>query len=818
MLRARSRNWRRCGRGDEMPVRWQPRRRSSLAGLPDVRQFRLTLDLGWTHSRCNYRLGPQNGLTSKESPARHQAKTIKSSLHSSTATEADGPPSENQHGSWFHPTDLAQPERLPAVFFRRSLERRNTPSPVSTTDSSSSERVLALIWPRHPPLLSPPLADVYGLFTRNSGHQRVKESVHQTFCKAFRVLSSKKGGVGEEWFKRRDAGRGKRKNPEKSRRPALSSGLILTCENPGATPPGTKAGSLLWEGWGRESASASLGPLSRKGGKLEIRLALASQLEYSLRHEGRAGKISRITGRQLCAHWLRLQRVASVTPHLAVWDSLRVSLQDCYWLSVVQRESDKLADFRTWESSRATQLIGGFSRGSPVSPPSTQSGAAPYSPLHCLADAGPHDVCEEATAWCYVRAGKLGRRHLTFGAHLPAPRRFPVVLPPAAVSRPGRAALLAPTFPVAWAAAWSVCYQQELFGERRYDILLVSDAIFLASAQLQFSVLSFRWSLVAFYHSELSHSFIHPPQHKLGARRPAAVFIELAVTSGRFNVPRVALRERDIGGKQYDQSLRCASVIRNPSLPGLPPSLSYGSSLSFSSTRPRTMRSSEQSGMDPRVESRVRGQEASVPIRATLTRTSSASSLLRARRAVFPAISRRARASYRQRWECAWCSHGNGLAFTNAEQNRNCPEEANLLPRACFVKLQQDSCMTIHLHRVRNQHCQLQEKFLQVTGNDVRSGGWGVGVPVPTCRNRGDVTAESRDTDLLTLRPNIPRASLQAGDTWKDFSADEGQMKQGWSSGGMRVRRKRECAEKSRRALVTSTKFSIPAGGRTRIA
>ncbi|KAJ8880681.1 hypothetical protein PR048_017151 [Dryococelus australis] len=35
---------------------------------------------------------------------------------------------------------------------------------------------------------------------------------------------------------------------------------------------------------------------------------------------------------QMFVHWLLLQRVASVTPHLAVWHSPRVSLQVCYWL------------------------------------------------------------------------------------------------------------------------------------------------------------------------------------------------------------------------------------------------------------------------------------------------------------------------------------------------------------------------------------------------------------------------------------------------------------------------------------------------------
>ncbi|KAJ8870575.1 hypothetical protein PR048_029598 [Dryococelus australis] len=41
-------------------------------------------------------------------------------------------------------------------------------------------------------------------------------------------------------------------------------------------------------------------------------------------------------------HWLLSHRVASVTSHLAVWDSLLVSLQVCYWIRVVQGVSNKL--------------------------------------------------------------------------------------------------------------------------------------------------------------------------------------------------------------------------------------------------------------------------------------------------------------------------------------------------------------------------------------------------------------------------------------------------------------------------------------------
>ncbi|KAJ8866516.1 hypothetical protein PR048_032359 [Dryococelus australis] len=43
-------------------------------------------------------------------------------------------------------------------------------------------------------------------------------------------------------------GRGKREIPEKTRRPTASSGTIITCEIPGATPPGIEPGSRRWKG------------------------------------------------------------------------------------------------------------------------------------------------------------------------------------------------------------------------------------------------------------------------------------------------------------------------------------------------------------------------------------------------------------------------------------------------------------------------------------------------------------------------------------------------------------------------------------------
>ncbi|KAJ8871174.1 hypothetical protein PR048_027480 [Dryococelus australis] len=45
---------------------------------------------------------------------------------------------------------------------------------------------------------------------------------------------------------------------------------------------------------------------------------------------------------KMFVHWLLPHKVNSVTSHLAVWRSLLVSLQVCYWLSVIQGVPNKL--------------------------------------------------------------------------------------------------------------------------------------------------------------------------------------------------------------------------------------------------------------------------------------------------------------------------------------------------------------------------------------------------------------------------------------------------------------------------------------------
>ncbi|KAJ8874102.1 hypothetical protein PR048_024943 [Dryococelus australis] len=66
-----------------------------------------------------------------------------------------------------------------------------------------------------------------------------------------------------------------------------------------------------------------------------LRATKISSISYSLSMSLNSTVLC-ILESQVYVHWLRLQRVTSDTLCLAVWDSLRVSLQACYWLRGVQ--------------------------------------------------------------------------------------------------------------------------------------------------------------------------------------------------------------------------------------------------------------------------------------------------------------------------------------------------------------------------------------------------------------------------------------------------------------------------------------------------
>ncbi|KAJ8878414.1 hypothetical protein PR048_018992 [Dryococelus australis] len=61
------------------------------------------------------------------------------------------------------------------------------------------------------------------------------------------ILRVDEGGVRRVWSSAGMQGRRKREIPEKTRRPAASSGTIRRCESAGVTPPGIEPGSPWWE-------------------------------------------------------------------------------------------------------------------------------------------------------------------------------------------------------------------------------------------------------------------------------------------------------------------------------------------------------------------------------------------------------------------------------------------------------------------------------------------------------------------------------------------------------------------------------------------
>ncbi|KAJ8866813.1 hypothetical protein PR048_032674 [Dryococelus australis] len=74
--------------------------------------------------------------------------------------------------------------------------------------------------------------------------------VNEDNCAAVKswVLRADTGHVRRVWSRAGMEGRWEREIPEKTHRPAASSGTILTCENPGVTRPGIEPGSPWWDG------------------------------------------------------------------------------------------------------------------------------------------------------------------------------------------------------------------------------------------------------------------------------------------------------------------------------------------------------------------------------------------------------------------------------------------------------------------------------------------------------------------------------------------------------------------------------------------
>ncbi|KAJ8875075.1 hypothetical protein PR048_022965 [Dryococelus australis] len=137
-------------------------------------------------------------------------------------------------------------------------------------------------------------------------------------------------------------GGGKTGDPEETRLPAVSSGTITNCENPGETRPGIEP-SLQ-----STAVPVVLVYLCRLIIVLLVLAIQDSPTVLCVVHDwptvdqwSRALTVHQLMCRYrvLCmletyvsVHWLLPRRVARVTPHLAACDSLFVSLQVCYWL------------------------------------------------------------------------------------------------------------------------------------------------------------------------------------------------------------------------------------------------------------------------------------------------------------------------------------------------------------------------------------------------------------------------------------------------------------------------------------------------------
>ncbi|KAJ8877945.1 hypothetical protein PR048_022408 [Dryococelus australis] len=108
---------------------------------------------------------------------------------------------------------------------------------------------------------------------------------------------------------------------------------------------GLLAKALLWQGL-KASVYLKLSSIfeadKHEGNKVDT----ASCIKCAITAQGPVALLDSIVlctlEPQVFVHWLLPQRVASVTPHLAVLRSLLVSLQVCYWFRVVQGVSNKL--------------------------------------------------------------------------------------------------------------------------------------------------------------------------------------------------------------------------------------------------------------------------------------------------------------------------------------------------------------------------------------------------------------------------------------------------------------------------------------------
>ncbi|KAJ8894020.1 hypothetical protein PR048_006630 [Dryococelus australis] len=136
--------------------------------------------------------------------------------------------------------------------------------------------------------------------------------------------------------------------PRKPAYQAASSGTVPTCENRTATPPEPnpsvrKESQTVMTKNGVKSVNTKYG---KSPYSLWLRVTGTNNADSTRSFLGYCNKKIIVSAAvkviHMFVHWLLPHRVANVTSRLAIWHSLLVSLQVCYWLRVVQGVSNKL--------------------------------------------------------------------------------------------------------------------------------------------------------------------------------------------------------------------------------------------------------------------------------------------------------------------------------------------------------------------------------------------------------------------------------------------------------------------------------------------
>ncbi|KAJ8891437.1 hypothetical protein PR048_003965 [Dryococelus australis] len=189
------------------------------------------------------------------------------------------------------------------------------------------------------------------------------------------VLRADEGEMRGEWSSAGMRGQGKREIPEKTLRPAVSSGTIPMCENPGATR--ITSASPARRGGGAVSPAKS--PLSiisdrvRRRGSERVCLgggeghSTQSRTAHGARCKARAAVHTRLTQQELVTRVEPAETEYTAATHERAARQPRLAPSPPTKANLAQSPAGS-PDFRKWESCRTMSLVGGFSRGSPVSP------------------------------------------------------------------------------------------------------------------------------------------------------------------------------------------------------------------------------------------------------------------------------------------------------------------------------------------------------------------------------------------------------------------------------------------------------------------